>query len=52
MLWDKARRAGNLRRPSGVCPATPPGTAWPTSHRSQPAALARPPLNSPRIPTS
>ncbi|WP_390175947.1 hypothetical protein [Rhodopirellula baltica] len=27
-------------------PITPPGTTWPTTPPSQPAALARPPLRS------
>ncbi|MFG0264879.1 MAG: DUF1589 domain-containing protein [Rhodopirellula sp. JB055] len=46
MLWNKARRPTTLARPSDVRPITPPGTTWPTTPPSQPAALARPPQRS------
>ncbi|WP_390176985.1 DUF1589 domain-containing protein [Rhodopirellula baltica] len=44
MLWNKASRPSTLARLNAIRPATPPGTTWPTTPPSQPAALARPPL--------
>ncbi|WP_390175932.1 DUF1589 domain-containing protein [Rhodopirellula europaea] len=33
MHWNKARRPNTLARLHVVRPATPPGTAWPTTPR-------------------